>query len=57
MNITLIIIIIINIQLISVLLCYSGIIELISQTNQAPGFDNIHENTYYDSNSSSDIID
>lgn len=33
-----------NVQVISVLLCYSGIIELVSQTNEAVGFDYSHEN-------------
>lgn len=45
-----------NVQVISVLLCYSGIIELVSQTNQAIGFDNSLENAYYE-NSTDDTTD
>jgi len=29
-------------------LCFSGIIELVSQTDQELGFDNTREKTYYD---------
>lgn len=45
-----------NVRLISVLLCYSGIIELVSQTNQAFGFDNTCESACYE-DSTDDNID
>jgi len=32
----------------SVLLCYSAIIELVSQTDQEMGFDSTHENASYE---------